>query len=68
MEKAAKQEVGFEQVEEMVDATGNEIKIKKKKTLNAKDKKKMMKKIKQKIADGEELDSDEEGYAIEWNL
>jgi elongation factor 3 len=68
MEKVSKQEVGFEQVEEMVDATGNEIKIKKKKTLNAKDKKKMMKKIKQKIADGEELDSDEEGYAIEWNL
>ena len=27
MEKAAKQEVGFEQVEEMVDATGNEVKI-----------------------------------------
>ena len=68
MEKASKQEVGFEQVEEMVDATGNEIKIKKKKTLNAKDKKKMMKKIKQKISDGEELDSDEEEYAIEWNL
>ena len=32
MEKV-KQEVGFEQVEEMVDATGNEIKIKKKKNL-----------------------------------
>ena len=28
MEKASKQEVGFEQVEEMVDATGNEVKIK----------------------------------------
>ena len=33
MEKAAKQEVGFEQVEEMVDATGNEVKIKRKKNL-----------------------------------
>ena len=68
MEKAAKQEVGFEAVEEMVDATGNEIKIKRKKNLNAKDKKKLMKKIKQKIADGEDLDSEEEGYAVEWNL
>ena len=68
MEKAAKQEVGFEAVEEMVDATGNEIKIKRKKNLNAKDKKKKMKQIKQKIADGEDLDSEEEGYAVEWNL
>ena len=31
-------------------------------------KKKKMKQIKQKIADNEELDSDEEAYAIEWNL
>ena len=68
MEKAAKQEVGFEQVEEMVDATGNEVKIKRKKNLNAKEKKKKMKQIKQKIADGEDLDSEEEGYAIEWDL
>ena len=43
----------FEAVEEMVDATGNEIKIKRKKNLNAKEKKKKMKQIKQKIADGE---------------
>ena len=68
MEKASKQEVGFEQVEEMVDATGNEVKIKRKKNLNAKEKKKLIKKIKDKIASGEDLDSDEEGYAIEWNL
>lgn len=68
MEKAAKQEVGFEAVEEMVDATGNEVKIKRKKNLNAKEKKKLMKKIRQKIADGEDLDSEEEGYAVEWNL
>ena len=67
MEKAAKQEVGLEAVEEMVDV-GNEIKIKRKKNLNANDKKKLMKKIKQKIADGEDLDSEEEGYAVEWNL
>ena len=68
MEKAAKQEIGFEQVEEMVDATGNEIKIKRKKNLNSKEKKKKMKQIKQKIAAGDELDSEEEEYAIEWNL
>lgn len=68
MEKAAKQEVGFEQVDEMVDATGNEIKIKRKKKLNAKDKKKLMKALKGKIAAGEDLDSEEEEYAIEWNL
>jgi hypothetical protein len=51
-----------------VDATGNEVKIKRKKNLNSKEKKKLMKLIKQKISDGEDLDSDEEGYAIEWNL
>ena len=68
MEKAVKQEVGFEQVEEMVDATGNEVKIKRKKNLTAKEKKKMMKTIKQKIANDEDLDSEEEGYAIEWDL
>ena len=56
MEKAAKQEIGFEQVEEMVDATGNEIKIKRKKNLNSKEKKKKMKQIKQKIENNEELD------------
>jgi len=67
MTKAAEGAVEFEQVEEMVDASGNEVKLKKKK-LNAKEKKKMMKTIKQKIADGEDLDEDEENYAIEWNL
>jgi len=50
-------------------ASGNEVTLKKmKKKLNAKDKKKMMKLIKSKIADGDDLDSEEEGYAIEWNL
>lgn len=68
MEKAAKQDVEFTQVDEMVDATGNEVKIKRKKNLNSKEKKKLIKLIKQKIADGADLDSDEEGYAIEWNL
>ena len=69
MNSLAKQDVGFEHVEEMVDANGNEIKLKKlKKKLNAKEKKKMMKAIKAKIEAGEDLDSDEESYAIEWNL
>merc|ERR1711937_202877 len=67
MNKAADEAVEFEQIEEMVDATGNEVKLKKKK-LNAKEKKKMIKLIKEKIANGEELDEDEENYAIEWNL
>lgn len=39
-----------------------------KKKLNAKDKKRLIKHIKQKIADGYDLDSEEEEYAIEWNL
>ena len=68
MEKAAKESVEFEQIEEMVDASGNEVKLKKNKKLNAKEKKKMMKLIKQKIQDGIDLDSEEEDYAIEWNL
>jgi elongation factor 3 len=68
MAKASEQAVGFQEITEMVDATGNEIKLKKVKKLNAKEKKKMMKLIKQKIDDGEDLDSDEENYAIEWNL
>jgi elongation factor 3 len=68
MDKIAKQEVGFEQVVEIVDATGNEVKIKRKKKLTAKDKKKLIKLIKQKIEDNVDLDSEEEEYAIEYNL
>jgi elongation factor 3 len=68
MDKIAKQEVGFEQVDEMIDATGNEVKIKRKKKLTTKDKKKLIKIIKQKIEDGHDLDTEEEEYAIEWNL
>jgi elongation factor 3 len=68
MDKASKQEVEFEQLEEIVDASGNEVKLKKKKKLNAKEKKKMIAHIKKKITDGEDLDSDEEDYAIEFDL
>jgi elongation factor 3 len=68
MTNASKQDVSFEQIDSMVDATGNEIKIKRKKKLNAKEKKKMMNHINKKIAENENLDSEEEEYAIEWNL
>jgi elongation factor 3 len=68
MSKVSEQSVGFEEITEMVDATGNEIKLKSQTKLNAKDKKRLMKVIKQKIANNEDLDSDEEEYAIEWNL
>ena len=47
------------------DAYGNEVKLKSK---EVKEKKKMMKLIKEKIKNGDELDEDEENYAIEWNL
>ncbi len=68
MESLMKASVDFVQVEEMVDASGNEVKLKSKKKLNAKEKKKMMKQIREKIKNGEDLDEDEENYAIEWNL
>jgi elongation factor 3 len=68
MTKASEQAVEFKEITEMVDATGNEIKLKSQKKLNAKEKKKMIKLIKDKIGNNEDLDSDEEEYAIEWNL
>jgi elongation factor 3 len=68
MKKMTEQAVEFKQVDEMIDASGNEVKIKRRKKMNAKEKKKMIKLINQKVADGEDLDSEEEEYAIEWNL
>jgi elongation factor 3 len=68
MAKVSEEAVGFEEITEMVDATGNEIKLKSQKKLNAKEKKKMMKYIKDKIENNQDLDSDEDNYAIEWNL
>jgi elongation factor 3 len=68
MAKAADQAVEFEKVEEMIDASGNEVKLKSKKKLNAKEKKKAMKDLRAKIAANEDLDTDEEENAIEWNL
>ena len=69
MEKLGKDAVTFTQIENMVDANGNEVKLKKApKKLNAKEKKKLIKLLRQKIENNEELDSDEENYAIEFNL
>jgi elongation factor 3 len=68
MTKASTEDVKFQQIDEFVDASGNEVKVKRKKKLNAKEKKKMMNHIKKKIAENEDLDSEEEEYAIEWNL
>lgn len=68
MTKASNEDVKFQQIDEFVDASGNEVKVKRKKKLNAKEKKKMMNHIKKKIAENEDLDSEEESYAIEWNL
>lgn len=68
MTKASNEDVKFQQIDEFVDASGNEVKVKQKKKLNAKEKKKMMNHIKKKIAENEDLDSEEEEYAIEWNI
>lgn len=68
MAKLEESAVEFTELTEVVDASGNEQKAKKKKPVSAKEKKKLMKSIKAKIDAGEDLDTDEEGYAIEWNL
>jgi elongation factor 3 len=57
------------QLTEMTDAAGNKIEIKQeKKKLSKKEEKQMIKKIKAKIKNGEELDSDEEELAFEKEL
>ena len=58
-----------EQITEMTDASGNVIEIKQaKKKLSKKEEKQLIKKIKQKLKDGLDLDSDEEEFAIEKDL
>jgi elongation factor 3 len=58
-----------QQITDMTDAAGNKIEIKQeKKKLSKKEEKVMMKKIKQKLKDGEKLDSDEEEFAFEKEL
>ena len=54
---------------DMTDAAGNKVEIKQeKKKLSKKEEKVLIKKIKQKIKDGEALDSDEEEFAFEKDL
>merc|ERR1712232_822875 len=58
-----------QQLKEMTDAAGNKIEIKQeKKKLSKKEEKALIKKIKAKIKNGEELDSDEEELAFEKDL
>jgi len=58
-----------EQISHITDAAGNEIKIKgPKKRLSKKESKQQIKKIKQKLKDGYDLDSDEEEFAVENDL
>jgi elongation factor 3 len=57
------------QITEVTDAAGNVTQIKgQKKKLSKKEEKALIKKIKQKLKDGEDLDSDEEEFAIEKDL
>lgn len=57
------------QIQDVTDAAGNKVDIKQeKKKLSKKDEKVLMKKIKQKLKDGEKLDSDEEEFAFEKEL
>lgn len=58
-----------QQITDMVDAAGNKIEITlEKKKLSKKEEKALVKKIKQKLKDGEKLDSDEEEFAFENDL
>merc|ERR1712051_665534 len=58
-----------QQITEVTDAAGNEVKIKgQKKKLSKKEAKQRIKKIKQKLKNGENLDSDEEEFAFEKDL
>jgi elongation factor 3 len=57
------------QIQDVTDAAGNKIDIKQeKKKLSKKEEKVLIKKIKQKLKDGEKLDSDEEEFAFEKEL
>merc|ERR1712232_1414674 len=57
------------QLQEMTDAAGNKVEIKQeKKKMSKKEEKVFMKKVKAKIKEGAELDSDEEAFAIEKDL
>jgi len=58
-----------EQITEVMDAAGNVTKVKgERKKLSKKEEKAMIKKIKTKLKNGEELDSEEEEFAVEKDL
>merc|ERR1712024_161864 len=58
-----------QQITEMTDAAGNVSKVKgAKKTLSKKEQKQLLKKIKAKLKEGQDLDTDEEEFAIEKDL
>merc|ERR1719223_1742322 len=58
-----------QQITEVTDAAGNVQKVKgQKKKLSKKEEKQLVKKIKKKLKDGIELDTDEENFAIEKDL
>jgi elongation factor 3 len=58
-----------QQVTEVTDAAGNVSKVKQaKKKLSKKEEKQLVKRLKAKIKNGEELDSDEEEFAVEKDL
>ena len=58
-----------QQITEMTDAAGNVTKVKgQKKKLSKKEEKQLVKKIKAKLKNGEDLDTDEEEFAIEKDL
>jgi elongation factor 3 len=52
----------------MTDALGNTTEIKQKKKYSKREEKQMIKTIKKKLADGDELDPDEEEFAVEHNM
>lgn len=58
-----------QQITEMVDASGNVSKVKgQKKKMSKKEEKQLVKKIKAKLKNGEDLDTDEEEFAFEKDL
>ena len=60
--------VAFTELTEMIDGSGNKVTAGLKMNVSAKEKKKIIREIKAKIAAQEDLDSDDEAYCIEWNI
>jgi elongation factor 3 len=56
------------QITEMTDAAGNVTEVKQKKKLSMREKKALIKKVKQLIADGADLETDDEEFAQENGL